>query len=269
MSNIIAHLPSRFSRFKKLLGWVIMGSILLAAAEAEALHRGSSKPVVILLLGPPGAGKGTHAAPLSETLGLPHISTGDLFRGHIQQKTELGLLAKTYIDQGNLVPDDLVLDMLFARMQEADCAHGSILDGFPRTLPQARALDERLKAKCQVLALNFYVPDSILIERIAGRLICQDCRRPYHKLFDPPREAGFCGQCGGALYTREDDREAVVRKRLEVYRAETLPLIEHYAGQKEVLREIDGQNSKTQVFQDILEAMPLYVRARVQLLNVR
>ena len=239
-----------------------MGSILLAAAEAEALHRGASKPVVILLLGPPGAGKGTHAAPLSEALGLPHISTGDLFRIHIQQKTELGLLAKTYIDRGNLVPDNLVLDMLFGRLQEPDCAQGSILDGFPRTLPQAKALDERLKGKCRVLALNFYVPDSILIERITGRLICRDCKRPYHKLFDPPRESGFCGQCGGALYTREDDQEKIVRNRLEVYRAETLPLIDHYAAQKDVLREIDGQNSKAQVFHDVLEAMPVYVKAR-------
>src|SRR5690606_9859513 len=122
---------------------------LLAAAEVEALHRASAKPVVILLLGPPGAGKGTLAPPLSETLGLPHISTGDLFRAHIQKNTPLGQLAKTFMDHGDLVPDDLVLDMLFERLKESDCAVGSILDGVPRTLNQAKSLDERLQSKCQ------------------------------------------------------------------------------------------------------------------------
>lgn len=258
MSSILAHLPDSFRRLKKLLGWIIMGSILLTAAEADAMHRMASKPVVIILLGPPGAGKGTHAAPLSEALGLPHISTGDLFRMHIQQKTQLGLLAKTYIDQGNLVPDDLVLDMLFDRLKESDCQQGLILDGFPRTLTQAKSLDARLKNKSRVLALNFYVPDSILIERIAGRLICRDCKRPYHKVFDPPQESGVCGQCGGELYMREDDREEIVRKRLEVYRSETLPLIEYYQEKEGVLVEIDGQNDKNQVFHDVLEALPHY-----------
>lgn len=257
MSSIIAHLPESFRRLKKLLGWIIMGSILLAAADAEALYRRASKPVVIILLGPPGAGKGTHAAPLSEALGLPHISTGDLFRSHIQQKTQLGLLAKAYMDQGNLVPDDLVLDMLFDRIKEADCHQGVILDGFPRTLTQAKALDARLKEKSRVLALNFYVPDATLIERIAGRMVCRDCKRPYHKLFDPPKDSGLCGGCGGELYVREDDREEIVRKRLEVYRTETLPLIEYYQAQKGVLMEIDGQNGKEQVFHDVLEALPM------------
>lgn len=236
-----------------------MGSILLAAAEAQALNRFSSKSLVIILLGPPGAGKGTHAAPLSEAMGLPHISTGDLFREHIQKQTALGLLAKACIDQGNLVPDEFVLDMLFERLKQADCSHGCILDGFPRTLPQARSLDVRLKNKSTLLVLNFSVPDSILIERIAGRLICRDCKRPYHKSFDPPCKPGSCGQCGGALYTRDDDQEAIVRKRLDVYRLETMPLIEYYAAQAGVLKEIDSQNSKEQVFQDVLEAMPFKV----------
>ncbi len=254
---------------KNLFRWMCMVSILLAAGEAEALTRLVSKPLVIILLGPPGAGKGTHAAPLSEALGLPHISTGDLLRTHIQQKSELGLLAKTYMNQGNLVPDDLVLDMLFERLKQPDCALGSILDGFPRTLPQAKALDARLKEKSRVLALNFYVPDSILIERIIGRLVCRDCKRPYHKLFDPPRDLEFCGQCGGVLYTRDDDQETIVRKRLEVYRTETMPLIEYYAAQKEVLKEIDSQNSKEQVFNEVLEVIPTYIKARRTVLSER
>lgn len=227
----------------------------------------TNQPLVILLLGPPGAGKGTHAATLKDAIGLPHISTGDLFREHFKQQTPLGLTAKNYIDQGNLVPDELVLDMLFDRLQESDCAQGCILDGFPRTLAQARALDARLKNKSQVLALNFNVTDSILIERISGRLICRDCNKLYHAAFDPPQELGRCDLCEGELFTRDDDNEAIVRKRLAVYRAETLPLIEYYAAQQGVLKEIDSQNSKEQVFHDVLEAIPISMHNNVKCLS--
>ncbi len=245
---------------KKLLGWLMMGSIVIGTSEAAAMSHTSHKPLVVILLGPPGAGKGTHAGPLSEVLGVPHISTGDLLREHIRGQSELGKMAKTYMDRGNLVPDELVLEMLFERLQRPDCSHGCILDGFPRTLAQAKSLDARLGTKNQVLALNFYVPDSVLIERIVGRLVCRDCNRPYHASFDPPRETGHCDVCGGELYTRDDDRENVVRNRLNVYREETMPLISYYKTKKGVLKEIDSQNSKEQVFYDVLQSLPAFAK---------
>lgn len=210
---------------------------------------------IIVLLGPPGAGKGTHAGPLSEHLSLPHISTGDLFRENIRNNTELGQKVKPYLDQGKLVPDEIVMDMLFARMKDTDCLRGCILDGFPRTVAQAKALEAKLGNTSRVIALNFNVPDSVLIERISGRLICKECKRPYHKRFDPPRQANVCDACGGPLYTRDDDQESIVRKRLEVYHTESQPLIDYYAKKKGELREIDSQNTKEQVFQDILVAL--------------
>lgn len=212
--------------------------------------------LVVILMGPPGAGKGTHAALLSQHLGVPHISTGDLFRENIRNQTPLGLSAKNYIDQGALVPDDLVLDMLFDRVAKSDCKSGYILDGFPRTIPQAKALDQRLKGH-RVVVLNFQLQDAVIIERIAGRLVCRDCGRPYHKKYDPPKFSAVCDACQGALYQRDDDREAIIQKRLEVYRVQTEPLIRYYAKKRGVLREIDSRKGKEQVFQDVLEALPL------------
>lgn len=215
-----------------------------------------NKPWVVILMGPPGAGKGTHAGPLSETLGLPHISTGDLFREHIRSQTPLGQKAKSFIDKGQLVPDSLVLDMLFNRVAQEDCKNGYLLDGVPRTINQAKALDERLNNRYRVIALNFSLTDESAIERISGRVACQNCGRPFHKKFDPPKNPHVCDLCGGILYQREDDREEVVRKRLEVYRTQTKPLIDYYGSQKQVLREIDSQNAKEKVFQDVLESLP-------------
>jgi adenylate kinase len=237
-----------------------MGSILLGASELRALNLTPVKPLVLILLGPPGAGKGTHATPLSEVLGLPHISTGDLFRAQIQSASPLGQMAKAYMDKGNLVPDELVLDMLFERLKSLDCMNGCILDGFPRTLAQAKVLDDRLENRSQILALNFHVPDSVLIDRIAGRLVCRDCKKPYHKSYDPPAEPGLCGQCGGTLYTRDDDQKSIVCKRLEVYRDETMPLIAYYIAKKDVLKEINGQKTKEQVFLDVLDALPAFAK---------
>lgn len=243
-----------------MLNWIVfmLGVLVAGDAFSMACSKGKSfeKPVVILLMGPPGAGKGTHAGPLSQQLGIPHISTGDLLREHIRFQTPLGSEVKKYMDRGNLAPDQLVLDMLLDRVAKGDCKNGYILDGFPRTLAQAKALDERIADKNQVIALNFNLSDTVIIERVTGRIACRGCGRPFHKTFDPPKVAMTCDSCGGALSQREDDKEEIIRRRLEVYRAQTQPLIEYYAQKKEVLREIDSSNEKAQVFHDVIEALP-------------
>ncbi len=246
---------NRVLYMKRLIGLILMVGALLGG-EAFAMNRSETKPLVVILLGPPGAGKGTHAIPLSQQLGMPHVSTGDLFREHIRSQSPLGQQAKGYIDKGNLVPDDLVLDMLFERVGKEDCKNGYILDGFPRTLPQAKALGQRLNERHRIVALNLNLPDPVIIERVTGRIACKDCGRPYHKLFDPPKKETACDECGGNLHQRDDDKEHIIRKRLEVYRTQTQPLIDYYAQQKEVLREINSQNSKAQVFQDVMDALP-------------
>lgn len=219
------------------------------------------KPLIVILMGPPGAGKGTHAGPLSQHLAIPHISTGDLFREHIRGQSPLGIKAKSYIDAGNLVPDELVLDMLFDRVAKDDCKNGYILDGFPRTLPQAAALDKRLGSRHRVIALNFNLADQVIIERITGRIACKSCGRPCHLKYDPPKVSMSCDSCGGQLYQRDDDKEAIIRKRLEVYREQTEPLIAYYSAQKDVLKNIDSENSKNQVFSDVLDALSISVPA--------
>ena len=213
-----------------------------------------TKSFIVILMGPPGAGKGTHAGPLSEYLQIPPISTGELFREHIRNKTPLGLKAKEYIDKGQLVPDELVLDMLFERMGRPDCHQGALLDGFPRTVAQAEALDKRL-GQSHLLALYFSIADEVLIERIVGRIVCKCCARPYHLRFDPPKESGLCDQCRSPLYSRDDDTEEVVRKRLEVYARETRPVIEYYAKRKESFRQIESSGDKESVFRNVLNAL--------------
>ncbi len=241
-----------------------MGMNVIAVGEGVAMSQAPSKPVIVILLGPPGAGKGTHASLLSEHLGLPHISTGDLFRSAVRSESPLGKKVQKFIDQGQLVPDEIVLDMLFQRLKESDCAQGCILDGCPRTVAQAKILDGKLKKHNRIIVLHFHIPDSILIERVIGRLVCKDCKRPYHETLDPPEEAGLCDLCGGELLSRSDDRERIMIERLAIYHVQAKPLIDYYAAQKEVLREIDGHNAKNQVFQDVLEALPLkgLVKAR-------
>jgi len=241
--------------FQKMFGWIVMGCILLTGQGVAMSQSNQKAATIVVLLGPPGAGKGTHATAMSEHLSLPHISTGDLFRENIRNNTVLGQNVKSFMNQGKLVPDELVLDMLFQRMEAPDCARGCILDGFPRTVAQAQALDAKLSKNTRIIALNFNVPDSVLIERITGRLVCKDCKKPFHKRFDPPRQTNVCDSCGGTLVTREDDQENIVRKRLEVYHEESQPLIEYYAKKKDSLREVDSQNSKEQVFRDILLAL--------------
>ncbi|MEU7435226.1 adenylate kinase [Streptomyces sioyaensis] len=188
----------------------------------------------IVLVGPPGAGKGTQAAYLAKNLAIPHISTGDLFRANISQGTALGVEAKSYMDAGNLVPDSVTIGMAEDRMEQADAAEGFLLDGFPRNLGQAEALDEYLKNNGLTLdaVLDLEVPEEEVVKRIAGRRICRnDSSHVFHAEYNKPKAEGVCDVCGGELYQRDDDREETVRKRLEVYHTETEPIIDYYKDQ--------------------------------------
>jgi adenylate kinase len=185
----------------------------------------------IVLVGPPGAGKGTQAAFLAKNLSIPHISTGDLFRANISKQTELGKLAKSYMDAGNLVPDEVTIAMAKDRMEQADAVNGFLLDGFPRNVSQAEALDEMLKAESMKLdaVLDLEVPEDEVVKRIAGRRICRnDSAHVFHVTYQQPKAEGVCDVCGGELYQRDDDSEETVRKRLEVYHTQTEPIIDYY-----------------------------------------
>ncbi|MEU5301907.1 adenylate kinase [Streptomyces noursei] len=188
----------------------------------------------IVLVGPPGAGKGTQAAYLAKNLAIPHISTGDLFRANISQGTPLGVEAKSYMDAGNLVPDSVTIGMAEDRMEQGDAVEGFLLDGFPRNLGQAEALDGFLQSKGLKLdaVLDLEVPEDEVVKRIAGRRICRkDSSHVFHVEYNKPQTEGVCDACGGELYQREDDREDTVRKRLEVYHSETEPIIDYYKAQ--------------------------------------
>ncbi|MCA8978524.1 MAG: adenylate kinase [Planctomycetes bacterium] len=206
---------------------------------------------VVILLGPPGAGKGTQAVRLSEGLGLPHVSTGDLFRENLSKSTELGLRAKGFMESGKLVPDELVLEMLFDRVSKPDCAEGYLLDGFPRTIPQAEALDARLVGE-KTVALLLEVDDSLIVGRAAGRLLCKSCGNIQHLEFSPPAKEGVCDQCGGELHRRKDDEPDVVRERLVVYHEQTAPLVGFYEN-KGLLRRVKGDQSPDAVYADLLK----------------
>lgn len=207
---------------------------------------------VIILLGPPGSGKGTQAIEISKQMNVPHISTGDLFRENIGNNTPLGKEAKGYMDQGRLVPDELVLNMLFDRVSRPDCERGYVLDGFPRTIPQAAALDKYLKDKSKVIALNLEVPDAVIVKRIEGRLTCKACGNMHHKDFSPPAKEGICDKCGSPLSQRPDDTKEVVMERLRVYKEQTEPLIQHYEKQG-VLKSVDGDRPPKVVLKDLLQ----------------
>lgn len=198
-------------------------------------------PTYIVLLGPPGAGKGTQAKVLAEKFNLPHISSGDIFRENIKNDTELGQLAKTYISKGELVPDDVTIAMIRERFSRADCVNGAILDGFPRTPAQADALCEMLKGFDGKVNLVPFItaPVEVLIERLAGRWTCRVCGRVYHERFNPPHQTGLCDTDGGELYQREDDKAETVVHRIEVYQSQTAPLIDYYK-ERGVLAQING-----------------------------
>ena len=211
-------------------------------------------PKYIVLLGPPGAGKGTQAAVIARTLGLAHISSGNIFRENIDNRTEIGLQAQGYMDQGQLVPDDLTIAMVDNRLSQADCAEGAVLDGFPRTPAQAQALERMLTEKSNKIqcVANIQVPAETLIERLSGRWTCEKEGHVYHVKFSPPKKAGFCDKDGSALYQRSDDRRETVENRNRVYVEQTAPLIDYYrrAG---ILFEVNGTQPIERVTKSILE----------------
>jgi adenylate kinase len=199
---------------------------------------------VVLLLGAPGAGKGTQARFLAETLGVPMVASGDLLREHRQHGTELGRAAQEYMDRGDLVPDALVVDMIIHRLDQPDAAGGVLLDGFPRNVAQADALEVRLAERGGAIRVAVYVdvPTDVLVERLAGRWMCRGCQASFHELFNPPRVATACDTCAGELYQRADDKRDVVVNRVAVYLRDTLPVVERYA-QKGILHHINGDQA--------------------------
>ena len=210
----------------------------------------------IIMLGAPGAGKGTQAIKISEKYGIPHISTGDIFRANIKAGTELGRKAKEYMDQGLLVPDALTTDLVVNRTSEPDCENGYVLDGFPRTIPQAECLTEALEKRGEKVdfALNVDVPDENIIRRMSGRRVCPKCGATYHVVYAAPEKEGVCDRCGGELIIRDDDLPETVRKRLDVYHEQTQPLIDYYENEG-CLVNVDGTKSLDEVFTAITEIL--------------
>jgi adenylate kinase len=216
----------------------------------------SSNPLYLVFLGGPGAGKGTQAERLSKTLGIPQISTGDLFRENLKRETELGLMAKGYMDRGELVPDNVTVGMVRERLSRPDCAQGAILDGFPRTVAQAEALQDLLADMGTRLSVVPYikVPEDVLLARLAGRWTCRQCGAMYHELFSLPHKAGVCDKCGGELYQRPDDAPETQKHRIKVYFDQTAPLIDYYRD-KGLLVEIDGRPGIEEIQAELLRVV--------------
>ena len=210
----------------------------------------------IVMLGAPGAGKGTQAKMISEKYGIPHISTGDIFRANIKENTELGQKAKEYMDQGLLVPDELTVDLVIDRLSQDDCKKGYILDGFPRTIPQAEALDAALAKRGEKMdfAIDVDVPDENIISRMSGRRACTGCGATYHIVYNPSKKGDVCEVCGETLILRDDDKPETVQKRLTVYHDQTQPLIDYYTGQN-ILKTVDGTQDMNDVFAAITEIL--------------
>jgi adenylate kinase len=213
-------------------------------------------PEYIVLLGPPGAGKGTQAQLVSSELGLPHISSGDIFRENLKNKTELGQLAEDFISRGELVPDDITIEMIKERISRPDCSAGALLDGFPRTPNQAEALEDMLASfNSNVRAVPYInVPDEVLIERLTGRWTCRGCGHVFHEKFNPPIAQGQCDFCGSELYQREDDKVETVTQRIRVYKEQTQPLIDYY-NERDTLIEINGSQSIKEVSKELITAL--------------
>lgn len=210
----------------------------------------------IILLGAPGAGKGTQAAILSTKMHLPRIASGDLFRRALEEKTEFGLLAKKYMEEGTLVPDEITIRMILERISQPDCTFGCIFDGFPRTLEQAETLEKALvdQGKNIDKAIYIYAPDEELVKRLSGRRICRICQTPYHLISSPPKILGKCDKCGGKLYQRPDDREETVRERLKVFSSQTMPILEYYRKQDKLI-EINGNLGIQEVAKEMLSVL--------------
>ncbi len=207
----------------------------------------------IVMLGVPGAGKGTQAKRIAAKYGIPHISTGDIFRANIKEGTELGKKAKAFMDAGQLVPDELTLGLVMDRFAKDDCKNGYVLDGFPRTIPQAEALTKALEDKGEKMdfAIDVDVPDEVIVKRMSGRRACVKCGGTYHIEFNPTKVEGICDACGGELTLRDDDKPEVVQKRLDAYHEQTQPLIKYYSD-KGILKSVDGTQDMDKVFADIL-----------------
>ena len=205
----------------------------------------------IVLLGPPGIGKGTAATKLSKKLGIPHISTGDMLRENIAQKTKLGIDAKSYMDKGFLVPDEVVIEMMKERLQKNDCENGFILDGFPRTINQAEEIGKQIKIDKVV---NIRANDYVIIDRLSKRKVCGKCGFIYHLVYIKPKKEGICDKCGGKLYQREDDKADAIKERLKVHRNETEPLINYYK-EKGILVDVDGSGTPEEEFEGVLKAV--------------
>ncbi len=206
----------------------------------------------LIIMGPPGAGKGTQAAYIKKYYNIPHISTGDMFREAIKEETDLGLEAKSYIEKGALVPDSVTIGLVEERLSKSDCKDGFLLDGFPRTIPQAKALDEilhNLKIKLDAV-INISVPDSVLVDRIVGRRVCKNCGAGYHIHNQKPRQDGVCDVCGGPLIQRKDDTEETVVNRLKVYSSQTKPLLEYYDKAK-LVKTVNGIGDIQEIFKNI------------------
>lgn len=210
----------------------------------------------IIMLGAPGAGKGTQAKKIAEKYHIPHISTGDIFRANIKNGTELGMKAKSYMDQGQLVPDDVTIGMLLDRISQEDCAEGYVLDGFPRTIPQAESLTKALAERGESIdyAIDVDVPDQAIVTRMAGRRACLACGATYHIVYNAPKKENVCDVCGEALVLRDDDKPETVQKRLTVYHDQTKPLIDYY-GKAGILVTVDGTQDLNKVFEDIVSVL--------------
>ena len=210
----------------------------------------------IIMLGAPGAGKGTQAKMIADKYGVPHVSTGDIFRANIKNGTELGMEAKKYMDQGLLVPDELTVKILLDRVSQPDCKNGYVLDGFPRTIPQAEVLDKALAELGESIdyAIDVDVPDENIVKRMSGRRACVSCGATYHVVHVPPKKEGICDRCGSELILRDDDKPETVQNRLKVYHEQTQPLIDFYS-KKGVLKEVDGTQEMNAVFEDIVKIL--------------